>query len=123
MDPRKSVTPVSSTNGSYIIYQEGTITLTLTFVASVPPPAGFKVVVGTPDPGLPSGYTWVQSFGIQNSGGQYLPSVTYILTANQAPPMGQWFVYYNGRANPLGTANNPLSGQHTSPGDPPVGYG
>ena len=119
MDPNKSVTPVSPTNGSYIIYQEGSLKVTLSFVASTPPPAGFKVVVGAPDSGLPAGYTWVQSFGIQNSAGQYLPSVTYTLTANQAPPRGQWYVYYNGRANRL-DANN---GQHTSPGDPPVGFG
>lgn len=117
MDPNKSVRPVNQTNGSYIIYQYGTLSVTLTFVASTPPPAGFKVVVGDPDSGLPADYTWVQSFGIQNKDGHYLPSVTYRLEGTP-PPKGKWVIYF-------GPSNiQDLNGTHTNvPGDPPIGYG
>jgi hypothetical protein len=97
-------------DGSFTLY-EG---VTLTFPAA--PPAGFKVVTKDVPSGLPSGYTWLLNFGVQNSAGQFLPSVSYRLQGTARPDNKNWFVYYGGAAHAM-------NGPHTSPGDPPIGYG
>jgi len=97
-------------DGSFTLY-EG---VTLTFPAA--PPAGFKVVTKDVPGGLPSGYTWLLNFGVQNSAGNFLPSVSYTLHGTARPDNKSWFVYYSGAAHAM-------NGAHTSPGDPPIGYG
>lgn len=111
-----SVVP-RNTDGSYTLYSANGMTVTLTFPAD--PASGFTVETkDLPATGLPGGYTWLLNFGIKNSGGQYLPSVTYNLSAS--PATMNWVVFYkeNGQDRV-----KPLQGRHTSPGDPPIGYG
>lgn len=100
-------------NGSYTLYNVGGAIVTLTFPASEK--ADFEVVTKDVPSGLPSGYTWLLNFGIKNPAGKFLPSVSYNLDVTD-PDNRSWYVYYNDRANPL-------RGNHTSPGDPPVGTG
>lgn len=110
-----SETPVNPVNGVYTLYEEGTTKVTLTFPAN--DNANFEVVTkDLPSTGLPSNYTWLFSFGIKNPGGNFLPSVSYRLNGTNPPEGKAWFVFYNGQARAL-------NGDHTSPGDPPVGYG
>ena len=60
-------------DGSFTLY-EG---VTLTFPAA--PPAGFKVVTKDVPGGLPSNYTWLLNFGVQNSAGQFLPRMSLVV--------------------------------------------
>jgi hypothetical protein len=114
-----SETPVTPVNGVYTLYKEGTTEVTLTFPAN--PQADFTVVIkDVPTSGLDTtNYTWLLNFGIKNKAGNFLPSVSYKLDATDRPDGKKWYVYYNGRANEL-KANQ---GNHTSPGDPPIGFG
>ncbi|MGB7876177.1 MAG: hypothetical protein WBL25_17470 [Anaerolineales bacterium] len=111
-----SENPVSPVNGVYTLYEEGTTKVTLTFPANSH--AGFTVVTkDVPTSGLDTtNYTWLFNFGIKNKAGHFLPSVSYHLNGTSRSDGKSWFVFYNGRAHGL-------NGNHTSPGDPPVGYG
>jgi hypothetical protein len=101
-------------DGSYTLYNVNGVTVTLTFPAD--PVAGFKVVTKDVPGGLPANYTWVLNFGVQNPGGQYLPSASYSLQGTTPPGNKSWVIYYNGQAHAM-------NGSHTTPGDPPIGYG
>ena len=98
-------------DGSWTLYNKGGDKVTLTFPAN--PNANFTVVTKNVPSGLPSKYKWKLNFGIKNSNGNFLPSVSYHLNATGGK---SWFVYYGGSAKPL-------KGNHTSPGDPPIGTG
>jgi len=103
---------VPKTNGSHTFSVDGA-TITVSFPAN--PNADFVVVTkDLPSSGLPSGYTWLISFGIKK-GKNFLPSVSYDLDVTD-PSNRNWFVAYGGSAHAL-------KGSHTSPGDPPVGTG
>lgn len=101
-------------DGSFTLYNSNGMTVTLAF--PVPPVAGFKVVTKDVPSGLPGNYTWLFNFGVQNPGGQFLPSVAYTLVGTPRADKKSWVIYYNGSARPM-------NGPHTSPGDPPIGYG
>lgn len=101
-------------DGSFTLYSANGETVTLRFPA--PPVAGFKVVTKDVPGGLPANYTWLFNFGVQNSGGQFLPSVSYSLQGSPRKDNKSWFIYYDGRVRAM-------NGGHTSPGDPPIGYG
>ena len=101
-------------DGSYTLYNVNGVTVTLTFPAD--PAAGCKVVTKDVPGGLPANYTWVLNFGIQNPGGQYLPSASYSLQGTTPPGNKSWVIYHNGQAHAM-------NGSHTTPGDPPIGYG
>lgn len=101
-------------DGSYTLYNENGMTVTLTFPAA--PAANFKVVTKDLQSGLPTGYTWLFNFGIQNAGGKYLPSASYSLHGSPRHDNKSWFIYYGGQAHAM-------NGAHTTPGDPPVGLG
>jgi hypothetical protein len=101
-------------DGSWTIYNVDGNKVTLTFPAS--PKANFEVVTKDVPAGLPPGYTWLINFGIKNPGGNYLPSVAYKLDATDRSDGKSWYIYYGGSAKPL-------KGNHTSPGDPPIGTG
>jgi hypothetical protein len=103
-----------NSDGSFTLYNVDGISVTLTFPAS--PGAGFKVVTKDVPAGLPSNYTWLLNFGVQNSAGHFLPSVSYNLHGTDRPDKKGWVVYYAGSAHAM-------NGDHTSPGDPPIGYG
>lgn len=106
---------VNPVNGVYTLYEEGEMKVTLTFPANES--ANFEVVTkDLPSTGLPANYTWLFNFGIKTPGGPFLPSVSYTLNGTGRPDGKSWFVFYNNQANAL-------NGNHTSPGDPPVGYG
>jgi hypothetical protein len=98
-------------DGSWTLYDQDGDKVTLTFPAS--PKANFEVVTKDMPSGLPEGYNWLFNFGIKNPGGNFLPSVSYHLDATGSK---SWFVYYDNSVKPL-------KGNHTSPGDPPVGTG
>jgi hypothetical protein len=102
-------------DGSFTLYNQDGLNVTLRFPAA--PPAGFKVVTKDLSGSLPSGYTWLINFGVQNNAGVFLPSVSYTLEGTGSLPANKaWFVYYGGQPRPM-------NGSHTSPGDPPIGYG
>lgn len=103
-----------NSDGSYTLYSAEGMTVTLRFPAD--PEAGFMVVTKDVSGNLPTEYTWLLNFGVQNRAGRYLPSVSYTLQGSVRPDGRNWFVFYNDRPNPL-------NGTHTSPGDPPIGYG
>ena len=107
------ITP--NTNGSFTLYDVDGVTVTLTFRGANPPPAGFKVVT-KPVGDAPAGYTWLLNFGVQNRGGQFLPSVSYSLQGSARPDQKPWVIYYGGQVRGM-------NGDHTSPGDPPIGHG
>ena len=98
-------------DGSWTLYNQGGDKVTLTFPAN--PNANFEVVTKDVPGGLPSGYSWLLNFGIKNSAGNFLPSVSYHLNATGGK---SWFIYY-------GNSVKALNGNHTSPGDPPIGTG
>lgn len=106
-------------NGVYTIYSSADNTMKVTLNFPVPPAGGFKVLTADPDAGLPAGYTWVKNFGIQNSAGRYLPSVSYRLQGTGlADPKKKWVVFFG--QNDI----RDLNGDHNNvPGDPPIGYG
>jgi hypothetical protein len=99
---------------SFTLYDADGEKVTLTFPAD--PEAGFKVVTKELPGGLPPEYTWVLSFGIQNKAGNFLLSVTYTLQGTDRRDKKSWVVYYGGKAQAL-------NGTHTTPGDPPIGFG
>ena len=105
-------------NGVYTLYDdknEGKITLTI----APDPNANFTVFIKDETKRQQYGKTWLFNFGIKNGPG-YATRVTYNLTATpRKDNREQWYVYYNDTANLL-SANG---GQHTSPGDPPIGFG
>jgi hypothetical protein len=103
-----------NSDGSFTLYNVNGVTVTLTFPAD--PAAGFKVVTKDVPSGLPSNYTWLLNFGVQNKAGHFLPSVSYALHGSARPDNKSWFVYYGGQAHGM-------NGAHTTPGDPPIGYG
>jgi len=98
---------------SWTLYDNGEgDKVTLTFPAN--PNANFTVVTKDLDTtGLPTNITWHLNFGIKNPSGNFLPSVSYHLDATGSK---SWFVYYDNSAKSL-------IGDHTSPGDPPIGTG
>jgi hypothetical protein len=98
-------------DGSWTLYDQDGDKVTLTFPAN--PHAKFEVVTKDVPGGLPEDYDWVFNFGIKNPGGNFLPSVSYHLDATDGK---SWFIYYDKTVKPL-------KGNHTSPGDPPVGTG
>ena len=103
----ETIVPRNS-DGSWTLYDKDGDKVTLTF----PGQADFEVVTKDLDTsGLPSNINWLLNFGIKNPGGNFLPSVSYHLdaTGNKS-----WFIYYGGSAKAL-------KGDHTSPGDPPIG--
>jgi hypothetical protein len=104
-------------DGSWTLYDKDGDKVTLTFPAS--PKANFKVVTKDVPDGLPSGYTWLLNFGIKNPGGNFLPSASYHLDATGSK---SWFIYYK-KENEDKAKVHPLKGNHTSPGDPPIGTG
>ena len=105
---------VNPTNGSYELYNENDMTVTLTFPSGHTPPAPFEVVTKEIPSGLPTGYTWVINFGIKAPGGPYLSNLTYHL---QGSDNKSWFIHYGGQTRAMnGTHEN-------APGDPPIGYG
>lgn len=101
-------------DGSWTLYNVDGNIVTLTFPAN--PKANFEVVIKDVPSGLPSGYTWLTNFGIKNPGGNFLPSVSYRLDATDRSDGKSWFTYYDNSVKPL-------KGDHTSPGDPPIGTG
>lgn len=104
-------------DGSWTLYNVDGNKVTLTFPAS--PKANFTVVTKDVPAGLPSGYTWLINFGIKNPGGNFLPSASYYLDATGGK---SWYVYYK-KENENSAKAHPLRGNHTSPGDPPIGVG
>ena len=121
--PEGNTTPVTqNSDGSYTLYDQGGLTVTLTFPpTNNPSQANFTVVKKTIDnSGLPAGYNWVVDFGIKNPAGHYLPSVTYHL---QGSDNKNWVIYYGN--DPDRSKNiHPMNGTHeNAPGDPPIGYG
>src|SRR5215471_8644212 len=87
-------------DGPYTLYDGPEGTITLTFPANSN--AGFTVVTKDVPPDQPSdGKIWVFNFGIKNKAGNYLPSVTYNLSATARTDGKDWYVYYSGRSNRL----------------------
>lgn len=109
------MTVINPINGSYTLYDQDGMTVTLTFPPGKQPEAGFTVETkAVPTSGLPSGYTWVVNFGIKNKAGIYLPTATYKLEGSSNK---SWYIYYGGQARSMnGTHEN-------APGDPPIGHG
>ena len=105
-------------DGSYTLYNSNGMTVTLRF--PTPPAANFKVVTKDLQANLPPGYTWLFNFGIQNPGGQYLPSVSYSLEGSPLANNKSWFMYYGDDPDPQKNVHA-MNGNHTTPGDPPVG--
>lgn len=107
-------------DGSYTLYDVDGVTVTLSFPAA--PVAGFKVVTKDVPSGLPTGYTWLLNFGVLNPAGRPLPSVAYSLQGSPRTDNKPWVMYYGDDPIP---ANNvhAMNGAHTTPGDPPIGYG
>lgn len=101
-------------DGSWTLYNVDGNTVTLTFPASTT--ANFEVVTKDMPSVLPTGYSWLTNFGIKNPGGNFLPSVSYKLEANDRADGKSWYIYYENSVKPL-------KGDHTSPGDPAVGFG
>lgn len=107
-------------DNSYTLYDVGGAIVTLTFPAN--PNANFEVVTkDVPASGLPSEYTWLLNFGIKNPGGNFLPSASYNLDVTD-PSNRNWYVFYKKQGQSEAKAW-PLKGDHTSPGDPPIGLG
>jgi len=112
---------INPVNGSYKLYDQDGMAVTLTFPPGKRPEAGFTVETkAVPASGLPTGYTWIINFGIKNKGGQYLPTATYNL---QGSSNKNWFVYYGDDPDPSKNVHA-MNGTHeNAPGDPPIGHG
>lgn len=104
-------------DGSWTLYDKDGEKVTLTFPAN--PNANFTVVTKDVPAGLPPEVTWLLNFGIKNPGGNFLPSVAYHLNSTGRK---SWFIYYKKGKDKKAKAH-PLNGDHTSPGDPPIGTG
>ena len=126
--PVGDTTPVTqNSDGSYTIYNQGGMTVKLTFPGSnSSSKADFEVVTKTiphNDNGLPTGYTWVVNFGVKTPGGSYLPSVTYDLQGSALSNNKTWYIYYGDNPDPAKNVHAMNGTHHNAPGDPPIGHG
>jgi len=112
---------INPVNGSYKLYDQDGMTVTLTFPAGDQPAAGFTVETKpVPASGLPGNVTWVVNFGIKNKGGQYIHTASYNLQGSSGK---SWFIYYGDDPDPSKNVHA-MNGLHrNAPGDPPIGHG